>query len=156
MQAEKSMKKAMLLAAFTLSACDNSQSSTPTASDPQSASQSSAVTTISLSDADYLRVCRGGASFRNGTKIGRIKAKKVSKDVVRLSYTRDDGKFFIYECTVAGNEVRFRMIDEAGPGTGPGNWSGVGSKTTFEISSDTIEFKDDFSDGSTDKARIEI
>lgn len=44
------------------------------------------------------------------------------------------------------------MIDEAGPGTGPGTWSGRASTTTFEIFPGEIEFIDDF----FDKDRIRI
>ena len=119
-------------------------------------SNAKAVEAIILSDADLLRVCRGGASFRNGTDVGRIKAMKSDDELVRLSYTRDDGKFFTYDCRTEGDQVRYRMIDEAGPGTGPGAWSGRGSKTTFKVFTDEIEFTDDFFDGSFDTGRIVI
>jgi hypothetical protein len=109
-----------------------------------------------LSDRDLIRVCRGAASFRNGTAVNRIKARKSSANLVRLSYTRTDGKSFAYDCMIEGKEVRFRMIDEAGTGRGPGTWSGRGSKTTFEIRPDEIDFTDDFFDGSTDKETIKI
>lgn len=109
-----------------------------------------------LSEADLMRVCRGGASFRNGIPVDVVKAKKGGDKLVRLSYTRADGKFFAYDCKTEGNVVRFRMIDEAGPGTGPGVWSGRGSRTTYEISPTEIEFTDDFFDGSTDQDRIKV
>lgn len=109
-----------------------------------------------LSARDLVRVCRGGASFRNGTDIQRIKAKKTGENMVRLSYTRTDGKFFAYDCMAEGNAVRYRMMDEAGPGTGPGTWSGRGSKTTFRIFPNEIEFTDDFFDGSTDVDRVKV
>lgn len=111
---------------------------------------------LSLSDTDLIRACRGGATFRNGTPLGIIKAKKNGDNLVRLTYTRDDGKFFAYDCKTEGNAVRYRMIDEAGPGTGPGTWSGHGSRTTFEIFPNGIEFTDELNDGSTDRKRLKI
>lgn len=111
---------------------------------------------IALSDADLLRVCRAGAAFRVGRSVEGIEANVTGAQMVRLSYTRDDDKFFRYDCKAEGDTLRFRMIDEAGPGTGPGAWSGRGSKTTFKLYPDAVELTDDFSDGSTDTKRIEI
>ena len=111
---------------------------------------------VELSEADLLRVCRGGAAFRNGHDVGIISARVAGADMVRVSYTRDDGKAFEYECLVEGSEVRYRMIDERGPGTGPGSWSGRGSTTTFKIEGDEIEFTDRFFDGSTDIERLKV
>jgi hypothetical protein len=144
-----------IFASFALSACgqDSPGDAPPTA---QAASESVAATSPPLSAKDLVRVCRGGASFRNGTAVGRIKAKTTETNLVRISYTRTDGKFFAYDCMVEGNQVRFRMIDEAGPGTGPGTWSGRGSKTTFVLLPGEIEFTDDFFDGSTDVDRVKI
>jgi hypothetical protein len=103
-----------------------------------------------------LRVCRGGASFRNGTRASKIKTRKIGENLAQISYTRDDGKFFKYDCMILGNEVKFRMHDEAGPGTGPGIWSGRGSKTTFELRPVEIDFTEDFFDGSTDQDTLKI
>lgn len=144
-----------IFASFALSACgqDTPEDAPPRA---HAASEPVTATSASLSVKDLVRVCRGGASFRNGTEVGRIKAKTSETDLVRISYTRTDGKFFAYDCKVEGNQVRFRMIDEAGPGSGPGIWSGRGSKTTFEVFPGEIEFTDDFFDGSTDVDRVKI
>lgn len=144
-----------IFASFALSACgqDTPEDAPPTA---QAASEPVTATSVSLSAKDLVRVCRGGASFRNGTAVGRIKAKTTETNLVRISYTRTDGKFFAYDCKVEGNQVRFRMIDEAGPGSGPGIWSGRGSKTTFVLLHGEIEFTDDFFDGSTDVDRVKI
>ena len=109
-----------------------------------------------LSEADLIRVCRGGASFRNGIPVDVVKAKTSGDNLVRLFYTGDDGKFFAYDCKTEDHVVRFRMIDEAGPGTGPGVWSGRGSRTTYEIFPTEIEFTDDFFDGSVDQGRVKI
>ena len=73
-----------------------------------------------LTAKDIVRVCRGGISFRNGTVLRDISTKQLANGVVRLSYTRNDGKFFRYDCKIEQRIVRFRMIDEAGKGTGPG------------------------------------
>ncbi|WP_439486901.1 hypothetical protein [Blastomonas fulva] len=113
-------------------------------------------TVAPLSARDLVRVCRGGASFRNGTDIQRINTENAGENMIRLSYTRTDDKFFAYDCMVEGNVVRYRMIDEAGPGTGPGTWSGRGSRTTFKIFPNEIEFTDDFFDGSTDVDRVKV
>ena len=80
----------------------------------------------------------------------------ISDQIVRLSYTRDDGKSFRYDCRVNGANVQTRMIDEAGPGSGPGQWSGRGSTTTFVLGPDTIRIMEGFSDGSNDEGVIEI
>lgn len=144
-----------MLAALALSACGKN---TPEDAPPmaQAAPGSVAAASPPLSAKDLVRVCRGGASFRNGTAVGRIKSKTTETNLVRIFYTRTDGKFFAYDCKVEGNQVRFRMIDEGGPGSGPGIWSGRGSKTTFVLLNGEIEFTDDFFDGSTDVGRVKI
>lgn len=147
--------KFIVFAAFTLAACGQNTPEQAPPSEPDVA-ETVATPTAPLSSRDRVRVCRGGASFRNGTAVGRIKAKTVGEDLVKISYVRTDGKFFAYDCKVEGNQVRFRMIDEAGPGTGPGIWSGRGSKTTFVLHPGEIEFTDDFFDESTDVDRVKI
>jgi hypothetical protein len=149
------------MAAFLLSACsqqtsDEAAQSPVAVSEPEPEPEPEITATVPLSTKDLLRVCRGAASFRNGTEVGRIKAEATRENLANISYTRTDGKFFAYDCLVEGNQVRFRMMDEAGPGTGPGAWSGRGSKTTFEIFPREIEFTDDFFDGSTDVDRVKI
>lgn len=144
-----------ILASFALSSCGQNvtDDAPPTA---PAVPEQLAATGLPLSAKDLVRVCRGGASFRNGTAVERIEAKTSEANLVRISYTRTDGKFFAYDCKAEGNQVRFRMIDEAGPGSGPGIWSGRGSKTTFVLLPGEIEFTDDFFDGSTDVDRIKI
>lgn len=109
-----------------------------------------------LTAKDIVRVCRGGISFRNGTVLRDISTKQLANGEVRLSYTRNDGKFFRYDCKIEQRIVRFRMIDEAGKGTGPGKWSGKGSTTTFKIYPKAIEFQDVYIDGSVRKEQIKI
>ena len=108
-----------------------------------------------LSKTDLVRVCRAA----HGSAVGRsptdMKAS-AEDDVVRLSYVRDDGKAFAYDCMVEGNLVRTRMIDEAGLGTGPGEWSGRGSTTTFEILDGAVHVTTTFSDGSKDDRVVNI
>lgn len=117
---------------------------------------SAQLSTEELSDTDLLRVCKAGAAFRVGRSVVGIVATVTDKQQVQLSYSRDDGKHFRYDCRVEGNELRYRMIDEAGPGTGPGSWSGRGSRTTFKLHTDKVELHDDFFDGSTDSDEIAI
>lgn len=111
---------------------------------------------IKLIGRDLIRVCKAGAAFRNGRNVKGIIAEVTGEEQVHLAYTRDDGKHFEYDCLVQGNLLRFRMIDEAGPGTGPGIWSGKGSMTTFKLNPTSVELNDDFFDGSSDSATITI
>ena len=111
---------------------------------------------IKLAERDLIRVCKAGAAFRNGRNVQGISAKATDEQQVRLAYTRDDGKRFEYDCLVEGNVLRFRMIDEAGRGTGPGMWSGKGSMTTFKLNPGSVDLKDDFFDGSAESKTIAI
>ena len=148
--------KAAGVGCLILAACNQSVPADTTESTSEANSSPPTDASVALSTSDLLRVCRGGASFRNGTEVGRIEARKAGENLVRLSYTRDDGKFFAYDCKTKGNQVRYRMIDEGGPGTGAGSWSGRGSRTTFKVFPNEIEFTDDFFDGSIDKDRIKV
>ena len=111
---------------------------------------------VKLAKRDLIRVCKAGVAFRNGRSLRGINAKATDDHQVRLAYTRDDGKRFKYDCLVEGNVLRFRMIDDAGPGTGPGVWSGKGSRTTFKLNPGSVDLNDDFFDGSTDSKTIAI
>lgn len=112
---------------------------------------------VKLEDRDLIRVCKAGSAFRVGRSVEGIDAKVTEEQQVRIAYTRDaDGKFFEYDCRVEGNVLRFRMIDERGPGTGPGTWSGRGSTTTYKLKPGSVELNDDFFDGSSDSDEIEI
>ncbi|MEG3174503.1 hypothetical protein U1708_20070, partial [Sphingomonas sp. ZB1N12] len=119
------------------------------------AGQARPVKQAKLSKADLVRVCRAA----HGSAVGRsptdMKAS-AKDDVVRLSYVRDDGKAFAYDCIVENNLVRTRMIDEAGPGTGPGEWSGRGSTTAFELLDGAVHVTTTFSDGSKDDQVVNI
>lgn len=141
---------------IALAGCAESESNESNLASADSGSKTVLGTTSVLNDEDITRVCRGGISFRNGTTNSDMKVGNVAAGVVRLSYTRDDGKFFAYDCKIEGSKVRFRMIDEGGPGTGPGTWSGKGSTTTFEVFPGAIEFKDVYMDGSSTTERIVI
>lgn len=111
---------------------------------------------VKISKADLLRVCRGGAAFRGGRKVDGIKARITDGEMVRLSYVRDDGKSFKYDCMAQGNVLRFRSIDYAGIGTGPGVWSGAGSHTTFKLLQNEVEYTDVFGPGDEVTERIKI
>ena len=139
---------------LTLAACNQSEDAL--VAEDGAGGVTAAPALIKLSDKDLVRICRGGASFRNGTDVGRIKGRLIENELVRISYTRTDGKYFEYDCKAELDQVRFRMIDEAGKGTGPGEWSGRGSTTTFKIHPGEIEFVDDFPDGSSDTDRVKV
>lgn len=111
---------------------------------------------VKLAERDLIRVCKAGAAFRNGRSTQGINAKVTKEQQVRLVYTRDDGRIFEYDCLVEGNILRFRMIDEAGPGAGPGIWSGNGSTTTFKLNPGSVDLRDAFSDGSSASETIII
>ncbi|MGB7654328.1 MAG: hypothetical protein WBL74_02495 [Novosphingobium sp.] len=147
---------AFYLLAIVLTSCGDSRETNKKMQEGQIVPIVASTTDVPLSDSDLLRVCRGGASFRNGTHVSKIKALNLAVNLAQVSYTRNDGKFFKYDCMVLGNEIKFRMHDEGGPGTGPGNWSGRGSRTTFELRSSEIDFTDDFFDGSTDRETLRI
>ena len=105
-------------------------------------------TTEKLAERDIIRVCKAGLAFRAGQKVQIIDAKINQDQQAHLAYTRNDGKSFEYDCSVQGDVLRFRMIDEAGPGTGPGTWSGNGSTTTFKLNPNSVDLIDTFTDGS--------
>ena len=113
--------------------------------------------TPELSDKDLIRVCTAGSAFRVSRSVQGIQAKLTEGRIVRLAYTRDiDGKRFRYDCKASGNVLKFRMIDERGPNTGPGIWSGAGSTTTFKLNPDSVYLHDQFTDGSSDEDTIAI
>lgn len=109
-----------------------------------------------LSATDLVRVCKAAQAFGVGRDVNTIEGEKTDENMVRLSYTRDDGKSFRYDCRIDNGQVRTRMIDEAGPDTGPGQWSGRGSKTTFEMRDGGVYVKEIYFDGSSDEDLIEI
>ena len=113
-------------------------------------------TTEKLAERDMIRVCKAGLAFRVGQKVQIFDTKVVQDQQVHLAYTRDDGKSFEYDCSVQGDVLRFRMIDEAGPGAGPGTWSGNGSTTTFKLHPKSVDLIDTFTDGSNATETIVI
>ena len=136
-----------------MSACDGPA---PNEEPTVAPTQDHTVEATKLIDRDLLRVCIAGAAFRNDRGVEGIDAQVTDVQQVRLNYIRNDGKAFAYDCLVEGEVLRFRMIDEAGPGSGPGAWSGNGSKTTFKLKERSVELTDVFFDGSTDTGTIEI
>ena len=115
------------------------------------ANQNAYPSEAALSANDLLKVCRIGHAFTVGREPSDTPGKLQRDGTVRISYTRDDGKSFRYDCKIEANVIRTRMIDEGGPGTGPGAWSGRGSTTTFAIAGPKIKIRDVFFDGSTDE-----
>jgi hypothetical protein len=111
---------------------------------------------VELTSEQLVRVCRLGHGFRVGRDPDAMTASLQGDEIVRIAYTRDDGRSFRYDCIVEGSTIRTRMIDEGGPGTGPGVWSGRGSRTTFEINGTTITIRDVFSDGSSDEETFDF
>lgn len=146
----------ILLCLMTLPACDNTRTS-PSEPEVPSASEAQAEQAEpSLSAVDLVRVCKAGHAFSVGRSVDGMEASTTSDEIVRLSYTRDDGKRFRYDCKVEGGTIRTRMIDEAGPRSGPGAWSGRGGTTTFELTPDSILVREVYPDGSAEEGSIEI
>lgn len=139
-----------------LSACSEADQADQMLADDSPTLAEPTIPTVALSEADLVRVCKAGQHHTTGTPLGIMSASASSKDTVRISYTRDDGKAFRYDCRVSGDVIQTRMIDEAGPGTGPGSWSGRGSTLTYEVDAEGVSLETVFFDGSTDSERVEI
>ncbi|WP_234027460.1 hypothetical protein [Aurantiacibacter arachoides] len=103
-----------------------------------------------LSPNQLTNICKAGMSAATGAGINSMRTDTDQADMVRISYVRDDGRPFAYDCRLEGHVVRTRMIDEAGPGTGPGNWSGNGSKATYRLENADVTIDTVFIDGSVD------
>ena len=109
-----------------------------------------------LKDADLLRVTKAGMSAATGADIPTMNARKTGDNMVRISYVRDDKKAFAYDLLVVGDTIKTRMIDEAGPGTGPGAWSGRGSTAVYSLTPDAVTINTTFFDGSSDSEEFKI
>lgn len=109
-----------------------------------------------LKEADLLRVTKAGMSAATGADIATMKARATAENMVRISYVRDDGKAFAYDVLVEGNIIKTRMIDEAGPGTGPGTWSGRGSTVVYSLAPKAVTINTTFFDGSSDTEEFRI
>lgn len=150
----------MPLVMLSLAACSGAeeieQQESPASSSQHAIKSTNDISPRQLEDSDLLRVCMAGQHHAVGTPIAIMKSSVTARDIVRISYTRDDGKAFQYDCRVSGNVIQFRMIDEAGPGSGPGSWSGRGSTLKFEIDPEGVTLNTTFFDGSTDSERVKI
>lgn len=139
-----------------LLACSEAEQFDQQMVDESSASAETSAPEVALSETDLVRVCKAGQHHSTGTPLGIMTASASTEDTVRISYTRDDGKAFRYDCRVTGDVIQTRMIDEAGPGTGPGSWSGRGTTLTYEVDAEGVSLETVFFDGSTDSERVEI
>ena len=151
------MRRATLfMLAVGLAACSESQQVDQNSVADVAAPTQSTTPPATLSESDLVRVCKAGQHHTTGTPLSIMNASASDDGMVRISYTRDDGKAFEYDCRVNGEVIQSRMIDEAGPGTGPGVWSGRGSTLTYKLDAEGVSLKTVFSDGSTDIERVEI
>lgn len=140
-----------------LAGCQPQEADNPVENSSSSVPVDTPTPVARLNADDLVRVCKAGQAFTVGRSIEGMAASLSTDGLVRLSYTRDDGKHFDYDCMVEGNVIRTRMIDEGGPGTGPGAWSGRGSTTTFSALTPTsVHIKDVYFDGSVDEGTIEF
>lgn len=141
------MRNITFLVIVALSACGSpsavvdSETSAATEGKP-------AATMKTLRKGELVQVCKAGAAFRGSEPFKDINARNSGDDIVRVSYVRkSDGKRFQYDCRVEDDQMFFRMIDESGPGTGPGGWSGRGSIVTFEILPEGVRMTETFGPG---------
>lgn len=141
---------------ISLAACSGSEQADQDSLPEGSVAEPETRSAVALSSEDLIRVCKAGQHHSVGTPLDVMEATVSGEATVRLSYTRDDGKSFRYDCRITGNVIQTRMIDEAGPGSGPGAWSGRGSTLTFEHDAQGVTLYTVFFDGTTDSERVEI
>jgi hypothetical protein len=147
----------VILTAF-LSACGSELKSDDATVASTSNEGSAQVSTMlsPLAQDDLLRVTKAGMSAATGADISTMKARATEENTVRISAVRDDGKAFAYDLMVEGNAIKTRMIDEAGPGTGPGAWSGRGSTVSYVLTPKSVTINTTFFDGSSDTEEFKI
>lgn len=89
---------------------------------PDSTSASTAgVASVLPTQAELKTICAKMQNMSTGQPENSINVVVLNASTATLSYVRDDGKFFKYDCRVSGDRVEHRMHDEAGPGT-MGRW----------------------------------
>ncbi|RYG96011.1 MAG: hypothetical protein EON58_13010 [Alphaproteobacteria bacterium] len=71
--------------------------------------------------AELKTICAKMQNASTGQPEASIAVEVIDTSMATLSYVRDDGKSFRYDCRVNGDRVEHRMHDESGPGT-LGNW----------------------------------
>lgn len=146
---------ALLTACSSEPSLDNGTLATPDGHFSAQVSDSN-VTGQPLLEPDLIRVSKAAMSAATGANLDTMKARATSDNMVRISYVRDDGKAFAYDLLVEGNTVKTRMIDEAGPGTGPGAWSGKGSTAEYSLTPSAVTINTTFFDGSSDTEVFKI
>ncbi|MXO57173.1 hypothetical protein [Pontixanthobacter gangjinensis] len=140
------MQKLVVTFALVLAACGSP--SEDGEAPPMESEAVASAPTEPLSSDDLVRVCRAAAAFRGSESVADVSGTVAEINLVRLSYTRQsDQKLFKYDCRVEGSRVDLRMIDEAGPGTGPSGWSGKGSTITHSINAEGVQMTESFGPG---------
>lgn len=77
--------------------------------------------TSAPTQAELKTICVKMQNVATGQPEDTISVEVISPTMATLSYVRDDGKPFKYDCRVTGDRVDHRMREEAGPGTS-GEW----------------------------------
>lgn len=75
-----------------------------------------------ISAADKGRVCRAVIGSVMGHDPSIIRVTKVTGNLVKTRYARDDGMVWKNQCRVLAGMVVWSTLDIDGPGTGPGRW----------------------------------
>lgn len=106
------------------------------------------------------RVCRATISAIMGRDSSTIEAVGFLNDYVETRYVRpEDDKVWFNRCKLNGNQVIWRTVDAAGPGTGLGRWrdSVEDEFISFEVVDDRkIKINQKFADGSQLTDLIEV
>lgn len=100
-----------------------------------------------VSDTDLGRICRAAVAELNATPAGIIQVTRVSGGIAQVRYRRpSDGTTWTNECRLEGDRVIWRMLDLAGPGTGPGRWRDdpMDEVVTYRASGPQISIRTEF------------
>lgn len=130
-----------LIIGFALASCGGDPASEAEMKSKVLAREIEKLRPVELSNEQRLEVCQAGLAFRGGRSANGISVMLQPDRTVRGRYQREtDSKTFVYDCKFRGAMISFRMIDEAGPETGPGEWSGSGSTTFFTFVGGGVKF----------------
>lgn len=104
------------LVCFVMAAPDR-----PPAIDTAEVPATSEVSSADPTSDELKTICAKMQNMSTGQPIETITVDVVGPALATLSYVRDDGKGFRYDCRVTGDRVEHRMHDEGGPGV-LGQW----------------------------------
>jgi hypothetical protein len=123
---------------LVLTQCGQPPTSPNVAPEHTAASTTSSVLTAGdltaaiLSKPEIASVCRATLAALNGHDLSIMRVSSNTGDLVQVRYARpSDGKLWINECRVEGDQVIWRTVDAFGAGSGVGRWHNVASVDDF-------------------------